>query len=177
MAIFITEDGTGLPDANAYITTSYFTNYHRSRGNEIETLNGVLLGSSEYRTAIVRATDYIDSRFRGGFVGIVEKESQSLEWPRYNAYYRDGRSVLGVPKEVQRACALYALRALSSALAPDPTYEDTNGKLASKSVTVGPISESIQYYAEGGITTFRKYPEADALLVELLVQGNRILRV
>lgn len=177
MAVFITEDGTGLSDANAYISTSYFTNFHRARGNEIETINGNLQGTGDYQKAIVRATDYIDSRFRGSFIGIILNTNQSLEWPRFDAYYRDGRSVTGIPKEIEKACALYAYRALSVTLAPDPTYEDNNGRVSAKSVTVGPISESVEYYAEGGIYTFREYPEVDALLVELLNQGNRVLRV
>lgn len=171
---FTVEDGTGLATANSYVTVQEFRDYHDDRGNDYSSF-----ATGDIQKALVRASDYIDRRFRARFVGIRLREpnSQRMEWPRTNAFYLDGSNVLGVPIEVKEATHEYALRALSAALAPDPTYDDRNQKVVSKSETVGPISESTTYQSGGAVMKFRKYPEADELLRELVRAGREIQRL
>jgi hypothetical protein len=171
---FTVETGTGLQTANAYITVQEFKDYHADRGND---LGGASSGDIE--KSIVKASDYIDRRWRGKFVGIRLRppNTQRMEWPRTNAFYLDGSNVLGVPIEIKEATAEYALRALSAELAPDPTYDDRNQRVQSKTERIGPISESTTYAAGGATFKFRKYPEADELLRELVRSGREIQRL
>lgn len=168
---FVVEDGTGLPSANAYISTTYFRDYHRERGNTYSA------GSTAIQQAIIRATDYIDGG-RYLFVGLRKLTTQALEWPRIDARYRDDdRAALGVPPEVQKACAELALRTVDATqLAPDPEYDDSGRFVEAKTEMVGPITESTRYSQGGSPATFKRYPRVDKLLRFLLVSGNELLR-
>lgn len=168
---FVVETGAGLANANAYITVAYFKTYHTDRGNGFSASDKVL----EHN--IIKATDYIDQRWRGKFVGFRENITQSLEWPRVSAFYSDGRIAADIPREVQQATAEYALRSLTGELAPDPVYDETNRPIREKEEQVGPISERVRYAGEGAVTSFRKYPLADNLLRELTYLGSELKRV
>ncbi len=87
---FTVETGEGLSTANAYVAVAAFKTYHKYRSNSIGTA-----GSGDIQDAIVKATDYIDRRFRNRFIGIRKERDRStnattpaqrLEWPRSGAY-------------------------------------------------------------------------------------------
>lgn len=170
---FITEDGTGLLNSNAWISVAYFKDYHDTRGNDY---SGAA-SDTVIEQKIVQATDYITRRFMGTWIGYRQGDNQSLDWPRISAFYPDGRAALGVPLELKQACAEYALRAIADTLAPDPTYDDTNAPIVSREEQVGPIREAYTFGYFGATTSFRKYPLADSLLKELTVRGRELLRV
>ncbi len=165
---FVVEDGTSKTNANAYITTAYFSSYHSERGNTVPD------GISKEK-AIVRASDYLDERFR--FIGIRTSIAQSMEWPRINAFYADGRSVIGVPIEVQEACAEYALVAIEAVLSPSPAYDSSGFVLDSIDQSVGPIREAKAFAAGGQTVKFKSYPTADRKLKELVISGRRLVRI
>lgn len=162
MAI-VTEDGTGLETANAYGTYAGFVTYHTDRGNTFTDDEATI------SAALIRASDFIDRMnvFKGRRLKVV----QSMEFPRSGAVYRDGRSVLGVPPEIEQATYEYALRSMASALAPDPSYSSTGQTVASTSKRLGPMSKSETYANAGAPVIRRRYPLADQLLRELIVQG------
>lgn len=156
---FVVENGNGLLDANAYISTVFAAGHHTDRGNAVWTDVGVT--DTQRQAAIVRATDYIDKRFGRRFRGERKLKGQALEWPRLTAFDDDGflEDSFAVPRKLQMACAEYALRALVlHVLAPDaPTIvKDQNfgtvpyaraetinsGIVTQETVKVGPISES-----------------------------------
>lgn len=185
---FVVEDGTGLPNANAYVTVVYADAYHSDRGNATWT------GSTAARqTAIIKATDYIDKRFGKRFRGERQQKDQNLEWPRLGAYDDDGFPLDGVdqlPRNLQKACAEYALKALVLGdLLPDPS-ETVGGALTMRRDKVGPLEEERQYGREGGnsgrdpvsglVSTpnVPEYPAADLLMQELIKSFNsrRIVR-
>ncbi len=158
-AVFEVEDGSGSPTANAYVSRAYVLQYHEDRGN-LHWVSGVGVTDAEREAAIVRATFYIDKRFRQRFRGFRMQSDQSLAWPRTGAFDDDGYQFESIPKQLQRACAEYALRALLyQTLAPDPlrpvpnqnmetgeqASEVITGQVKSKRVSVGPISESTTY--------------------------------
>lgn len=155
-AIFTPEDGSGLPNSNSYIDVAYADQYHEDRGNAYWTG----LSAPNKKTAMVRATSYIDKRFGRKFKGYRQNIDQNLYWPRIGAYDEDGYQYPNVPKQLQRAAAEYALRAaIYMVLAPDPlrpvptqdmvtgeqATEVITGQVKSKRVSVGPISESTSY--------------------------------
>jgi hypothetical protein len=194
---FVVEDGTGVANANAYCTVAFATGYFRDRG-----INAWLDidDNLTYQQAIIRATDYIELRFADRFIGERKADDQSLSWPRisgapimvpvmpyagmtygvgYAAYSPEQMSFPAdvVPLTLQKACAEYALRALTTTLASDPTMDPTGMTIKSTSEKLGPIEEKIEYVGQTTPALFKPYPAADGLLKPLLTAGgNRIIR-
>lgn len=155
----VVEDGSGLSTANAYVSEAFVTAFHTDRNNT----SWLDFTSPERQAAIIRASEYIDKRFGRRFRGFRKLKEQGLEWPRLDAFDDDGfllSAVDDVPRQIQKACAEYALRAaLCGILAPDPippvpkqslesglTSRDTAGTVTTGELTrsrerVGPIEE------------------------------------
>lgn len=157
---FVVEDGSGKEDANSYIAEAFADTYHTDRGNAA----WGTAATPDKETALIRATDYIDKRFGISFKGWRRAKQQALEWPRLDAYDKDGFAYDGidiVPRALQRACAEYALRALVAApLAPDPAVtfatkdnsqsggavtSATGGEKTKEKSKVGPVEEEFGY--------------------------------
>ena len=94
---FTVEDETGLEDANAYITIDEFEAYWDDRG-----YNSSAVSDGNKQIAIIKATDYIENRFRECFKGVPEFTIQALSFPRLCLYDKAGRLVSGLP-----TCLLY----------------------------------------------------------------------
>ncbi len=117
---FVPETGVGLSNSNSFITVAYFKDYHGIRGNSLKDSAGVDFTDEVIQQALVKTSDYLEAKFT--YIGIREVTSQAMEWPRVDAYYRDGRIVQGVPVEMQECTAELALKVLNGTeLAPDPS--------------------------------------------------------
>jgi hypothetical protein len=158
---FLVETGSGDAGANAYISVAYFRTHHTDRGNSAHSD----FSTSEVESAIIRATEYIDKRFGPRFRGFRNNKGQGLEWPRFDAFDNDGFLLSGVddlPRNLEKACAEYALRALIYiVLAPDPIRSVPNqdltdstgtretdlitGEVTRKRDRVGPLEEERWY--------------------------------
>ena len=168
---FIVEDGTGLDDANAYITEAFADSYFADRGVT------AWAGSSTLKEqAIVRATDYVDTRYGTSFRGIPLVSTQALAFPRDDLLDAQGNEIEGIPEKFKKAIAEYALRALSAALLPDPSVSDTGMRLKMKKEVVGPIEEQTEFFGGGAIYIFKPYPAADKLLQEYLLGAGGSIR-
>lgn len=158
MALIVQTSEGNAAGANAYITVAEFNDYHNARGNARP-------GSptnEQLEQAIIRATDYLDQRFR--FIGeSLRGRQQSTAWPRRDAWDCSRDLVTGIPEEVKEATAEYALRALLGVLNPDPERDSSGVAVQSKSEQVGPISRSMTF-AAGAVFTMPKYPAADQKL-------------
>lgn len=164
------EDGTGLEDANTYASVSETDDYHALRGNA----QWDELSNNAKESALVKATDYIDTRWGGRFRGSPLESGQALEFPRANLKDRYGRDITGVPDKVKKAAAEYALRAIVSDLMPDPEFDSTGARVTRRTEIVGPIEETVEY-AENGVSAItRPYPAADKLLADFVTQGGRL---
>lgn len=157
---FTLEDGTGIDDANAYVDETFVDTYHADRGNIAWTG-----AAAAKQIAIIQASDYIDERFGRRFLGTRTNKTQGLEWPRINANDLDGfalTEVDAVPRQLQKACAEYALRALViTTLLPDPVLpfstrdtigtglaqnsDTASGEVSRKKSKVGPIEKDVTY--------------------------------
>lgn len=110
------EDGTGLDDAETYISVADANTYHAARGNT----TWAALSEADKEAALRRAADYLSGAYGGRWKGSRATSGQALDWPRVGAVangYDVSSSV--VPAAVARACAELALRAASAALSPD----------------------------------------------------------
>lgn len=170
MALVLQNDSGTVDGANSYISLAFFKSYHDARGNDYSAYDDTQLTS-----AVVRATDYLDQRFH--FIGERLNIDQDTQWPRLNVYDIDDNYVDGIPKEVKKASAEYALVAAARALNPAPDQDSTGRKVQSKSEQVGPISERV-VYAQGAVFELPKYPAADRILITrgLVARPGRIVR-
>ncbi|RKX23984.1 MAG: hypothetical protein DRP45_09205 [Candidatus Zixiibacteriota bacterium] len=165
---FTPEDGTGIVGANAYIDVANFKAYHDDRGNVYTVL---LPTDPDIEKAIIKATDYIETRWACSFKGKKEfpDNPQGLSWPRLNVVDLDGEDITGVPLLIEKATAEYALRVASASLAPDPTIDDSNRPVTMEKV--GPIETK---FSDGTfIQKWRDYPAVDALIKPLIIGGGQ----
>lgn len=160
----VVEDGTGLSNANAYVSESFVDTFHADRNNT----SWADATSPEKQAAIIRASEYIDKRFGRRFRGFRKLKEQALEWPRLSSFDDDGFLFSGtddLPRQLEKAAAEYSLRAfLCGVLAPDPippvpkqslesgetdrTDEAgtvITGEVTRKKERVGPIEEETWY--------------------------------
>lgn len=170
MALVVQNASGTQAGADAYVTVAQFKTYHTARGRDYSAYDDTAI-----EQAIVRATDYLDDRF--SFIGEPASTDRSTEWPRHYAYDRYDDYVEGVPVEVIEATHEYAFIALSADLIPTPDRDGSGQTVQSKSETVGPITESVEYVS-GGAFQLPKYPSADRKIIKrgLVERGGRLIR-
>ena len=165
---FVPEDGTGLPDANSYIEVAFADGYFADR--LIAAWSS--LTPEAKQAALIAATDYIDFRWGGYFKGCKETEDQALEFPR--------TEWAGIPTNLKKATAEYALRASSAPLAPDPEQDPSGYQVSRRMEKVGPIEErtDFAFLGPGAVRQLLKpYPAADLLLRQFITSGQgRVIR-
>lgn len=118
----VVEDGTGLSEADSYISVEYFDAYATSRGLTVP--EGAEPTAKE--SALRRATTWIDAAYGSEFSGVrLRGREQALQWPRRGARDAEGDVISSeeVPVEIERAAAEAAMRELGSpgSLSPDVT--------------------------------------------------------
>lgn len=196
---FTVEDGTGLANANAFISVAFYRTYHTERGRNVPA--SPTLADATIQTWIIRATDYLVKRFGLKFKGARTTMVQALPFPRTGITV-DGVEVddASLPITLQQATAEYALRAsLVPELAPDPPLPfDTvdsegntvsgSGPVIAKDEKVGPIEEATTYAGPKDIPTSGKgsetvsgwviptYPAADLLIEPLISSSGKVIR-
>lgn len=160
MAIIV-EDGTGLVDAQSYVSVSDADAYHAARGNTAW-VDG---GADVKEAALVRATDYIDGDNGPRWPGIRATAAQALDWPRLEAYDRDGYLQEGLPEAVIRATCEAAFVEFQSAGALTEELERGGAVIREK---VGPIET--EYSPNAPAATV--YPAIRKALSRLLRSGG-----
>jgi len=170
-ATFIVEDGSGKTDANSFVTVAEADQYVEDHGADA---TWTAANQATKEEALRLGTQYVDLKFGGRFVGTKARRDNALCWPRYSAVDEDGYAVLSteIPPAVRHAAVEAALRRLAGdellgAIA-------NPGELAAESVSVGPISESLQYV--GGRSQVPYYPKIAGLLRRVLVTRDVMAR-
>lgn len=172
---FVLEDGTGLSNSNGYLSAADFVTYHTDRGNSIiDPDTEVQYTDEKIQQAIIVVSDLIDIKFT--FKGVRLLTSQNMEFPRVSAFYDDGRTILGVPIEVEECIAELAIRQLSSPIAPDPEWDSSGRYVIKKKDQVEDLIEEREYSNAGVPSDFRAYPFAEKRLKELIVDGRFLER-
>lgn len=151
----VLEDGTGLEDADSFVSLAEVRAFASSRGVTLSEDDATV------ETLIILAHDYILAR-EGQLQGIRLKESQALPYPRrgvclYGRYLADGV----IPRTLKSAIAQLVIESLTISILP----ARTDSRVVRE--TVGPITT---VYSDGK-TTFDPQPvmpRVDAFLGPLL---------
>ena len=110
---FTVEDGTGLSNANSYLSVADADTYHSDLNQ-----TGWTGTDSVKEAALRKATTYIDNNY--SFDGSIVKTTQSLAWPRSSVTDPEGRDLSNkVPTQIKNAVAELALLALTENLVKD----------------------------------------------------------
>lgn len=160
----ITEDGTGLANAESLASVADADLYFSNRGEAA----WAALTTAAKEQALRKATDYMQV-YRQRWAGFRKTSTQALDWPRYEVPMRDTGGYGGhsyypdetVPALVRDASFALALKTLSADLSPDIAPRVT-------SESVGPIS--VSYAAEGRQYTI--YRAVDSMLEPLFKNGG-----
>lgn len=156
------EDGSVVPGAESYVSLSDADAYHTARSRT----DWAAASAAVREAALRKATDEVDARFAGRWLGRIQTESQSLSWPRAEAFDAEGRKLSGVPAPLKAAVCELAYASLSSGGSDAaPVIEKTE--------KVGPISTTVKY-AEGTVVTPPSQTQALRLLSGLLVGGGTV---
>jgi hypothetical protein len=168
----VVEDGTGLSNADSYLSEADADTYHTDHGNPTKWSNATTAQKEE---ALRLATQYLDATYNGRWRGRRNLIDQALDWPRLDVYDRDGFLLPSdeLPAALEHATAEMALRyrELGSSLIPDLSEP---GDIRRERVRVGTIEEDIEYI--GGKSQMVTYRIVDGLLRDLITAGTRIVR-
>lgn len=167
---FVVQNDLGdVPNANAYISVEYFKEYHLDRSNSIvNPATTAEYTDPQIQGAIVVATDYIDAK--PCIVSAPLTDTQTTQFPRNPSGYS---GLDGIPVEVKRATAEYALAQLQGGIEKSYGFEEVNNYVTSVRSKVGPIEEETTYARPANLATVRKVPVAERLLSSFLCNAGR----
>lgn len=118
----VVEDGSGLANAESYISVADATTYHANRGNS----GWAAIASDTIREQLLRkATDYMLAVYRLRWAGYRYNSTQALDWPRLYVPVLDTLTANQyvdfniVPSLVKNACAELALKSNAETLMAD----------------------------------------------------------
>lgn len=176
---FLVEDGSGLANSNSYASLAYADAYFADRG--VTAWTG---SDSAKQQALIKATDYIETRFSLRFKGTMLQQLplyQALSFPR-TGIAEFANPVLGqanpLPNNLLKATCEYALRALTTVLAPDVVTDPSGYAINMSMKKVGPLEKSVHFQTSPGSKReiLRQYPAADMLLRGLLRSVSGTMR-
>jgi hypothetical protein len=136
----IPEDGTGLINADSYISVADADAYAAATG----WADWAAATTGAKQSALIAATRYIEASYR--FKGELLKLTQSLAWPRYDVYDQDLRPLTGVPYQVKAATCELARLALTTPLTPAPEV----AAIKRKKIKAGSVETETEYAVGGG---------------------------
>lgn len=156
--VLVVENGTGLSNANAYVSVAFVDAYATLHNSA--TWQG---NAAQKEAAIIQATQYIDAKY--SFDGSILVTAQSLAFPRTNIYDKEGRTLSGVPKLIQEACCEFAFVAHDKPLVISPETPI----VSRKKIKAGSVETETEYVANGGTNnSYSVCPRGEMLLVDLL---------
>lgn len=159
----ITENGTGLANAESYISVADADARHAAFGNTA----WATFDTSAKEVALRQSTSYMVQAYRERWAGCRVNSTQALDWPRYGVVV-DGYSVASdsVPTDIANACADLALKASTAPLAPDIERAIIRDK-------TGPLETEWSPYA----SQVTRYRAIDGMLSPYLTGGGAMARL
>lgn len=164
------EDGTGLTDAEAYLSVADADIYHTAYGDPS---NWSSSSTSQKEIALRQASEYMDARYQARWLGIRANSTQRMDWPRINAEDNDGfvLSSTSLPIELKDACAIIALKVRDGDTLLSDYYP---GRVKNIDESVGPIKDVTEYL--GGKSFNLHFALAYQRLGRLLFPTGRVYR-
>jgi len=162
------EDGTGLADAESYLSIAdadtYLTANKLATDTSLIAWNAAVEGTQEIW--LRQATQYADARYDGNWRGYACTTTQALAWPRALAADNEGSyyDTDEVPQRLKDAIAELSLRLAGG----DTLFADQTkpGTIKSKRIKAAVIDVAIEY--QGGLNPTKKYPLVEALMRPLI---------
>ena len=123
----IVEDGTGLPNADSYVSVEFADSYFSARG-----VSGwESLSTEQKEQSLICATDFIDSIYQ--WYGKKATSEQALRFPRVNLVDYEGQTIEGIPTCLKQAvCDASMLKANGTELFQT---KNENGDVVSETIT------------------------------------------
>ncbi|CAB4169210.1 hypothetical protein UFOVP1516_74 [uncultured Caudovirales phage] len=160
----IVEDGTGTLASESYCSVAFADIYHANRNN----IDWDTLGTTDKEAVLRKATDYMVEAYRSLWKGYKVLATQALDFPRQMLYLvgeipnnTTALSSTSVPLDIQKACAVLALKAIT-----DDLLIDTEQQVVKE--TIGPISTEYQPYAN----KYKHYTAVEAMLKPYLKSSS-----
>lgn len=151
MAItLIVEDGTGLANANSYISLADADTYFANKGTAGAQWAAPDELKNEYLVLAATALDDVFGRKYISYLRSGDNVTQALLWPRENVWNRHNRRIPAgtIPQELKDAqCELALMQQLGVNLYPEGRKSNN---LLSESVSIGEISQSFTYQKQAG---------------------------
>lgn len=137
------EDGTGLVNADSYLSVDDATAYHTAMGNSSWANRPDL-----YELALRNATTVTDMRFGTNYRGLIATSTQSLLFPRTMFVDNNGKIINAytIPQSLKNSVAELALTYINNnqVLITDVTKDDA---LQSENVDIGgAVTEGKSYF-------------------------------
>lgn len=172
----VVEDGTGLANAESYISVANATTYLTARG--VAESAWADLDAPVKEQLLRKATDYMEQRYAMRWRGYRKSDTQLLSWPRVYVERGEVAALIStsatwfipdnqVPPLVANACAELALRANTVTLSPDLTPELSQYVIEK---TVGPITKKFTPGARE-VTLFRMIDDMLARFLKPAMSG------
>ena len=154
----IVEDGTGVTDANAYISLAEFKAYATARFIDIDDYENDQINGA----IVIASVDFISVNY--DFKGTKLTDTQGMTLPT---------NEVGINSDIKIATYQAAMLSLTGRLFVDATELSVNGSVTLDSKSVGSLSKTTEY-SEGGRTYTSKYPtdNIDDRLSEYLSGGG-----
>jgi len=158
MAIaIVVEDGSGVTNANSYVSVADARVYASNRGVELP------LDDDALAAMLIRSTDYLEAQ-ACRYQGEIANEGQALQWPRTNVYLYGSEIAFpsnAIPKELKLAqCSV--ILAINEGVNIMPNYSASNFVIEE---SVGPIT--IKYADPTKVGIVPTLTAVDSLLAPL----------
>jgi hypothetical protein len=169
----LVEDGTGLANADAYVSVAYVDSYN---DDFRATAAWTAASTATKELAIRQATQYVDSVYGGRWVGSPVLYEQALDWPRYDVYDQDGKYIASdtLPTALLQATSEMAIRAVSESILPDIDANE-GGNVKRYRVKVDVLEEETEYVGAGN-SPYKRYTLVNKLLRDILIGSNSMER-
>jgi hypothetical protein len=151
----IVEDGTGVTNANSYVSEAEVRTYAEDRGITVGTDSAVAI-------LIFNAMDYMNAQYDERWVGVKTDDANALAWPR-TGICMNGVDIPDdvIPNDIKQAQMILCM-AVNSKIT---LYSNTaGGQAAIKSESVGRNAVSTEYFEPFYTAMVASIPQQAALL-------------
>jgi len=173
MATIVVEDGTGLADANSYVTLAEAETYFSDTGNL------GFAGTDDFKNQnLINAAMAVDITYGQRYLSYLRDNTvQALLWPRHDVWDRHARRISSgvIPKSLKDAqCEMALLSQNGVDLYPSGSAAD---QITSSSVSIGDISESNTYQRPAKDTAqYDGFRKVEQILWPILTPESQAMR-